>query len=150
MSYCTLEEANIYFGSRYGSTSWTDAYTTDQQAALNTAYKRLNQEYFLGSKTTYGQEAAFPRTGLVNRDGEWLNPATVPQDIKDAECELALAILNGQYTLESTSNTYDSITVGPLRLDYSESGDDVAGTLPDLVIRLLAPYQSARNRTVRA
>lgn len=150
MSYNTIEEANTYFASRYGASAWTNAYTEEQTAALATAYARLNAEYYVGSRTVYGQAAAFPRTGLVNRDGEWLSPSVVPQDVKDAECELALAILNGQYMLESTSNTYDSITVGPLRLDYSEAGDEPAGAMPDLVIRLLAPFQQSRNRTARA
>lgn len=150
MSYNTLAEANTYFSNRYGSSDWEDADVSDLQKALSTAYKRLNQEYYMGTRTSTSQEGAFPRYGLKDRNGEWIDENTVPQDIKDAECELALALLNGQYSLEVTGNTYDSITVGPLRLDYSESGDEPAGALPDLVIRLIGPFQQTRNRTVRA
>ena len=50
-TYCTLEEANTYFGDRLASTAWIDAMDLDREAALRMAFTALERLYWVGSQT---------------------------------------------------------------------------------------------------
>lgn len=84
-SYATESEAQTYFDSRLHTEPWDDASTTDRSKALAQATKIIDRLNFSGEKTESTQELQFPRGG----DTE------VPQDIKDASAEIALALLDG-------------------------------------------------------
>lgn len=82
-AYVTLEEANTYFASRLHAEAWTAATDTDKQKALDMATRAIDRTPVKGVKTNYDQANQFPRY-----------PDTeVPQAVKDATCEEALALL---------------------------------------------------------
>lgn len=82
-AYATTEEANTYFASRLHAEAWTQASTCDKQKALDMATRAINRTPLKGVKASYDQANQFPRY-----------PDTeVPQAVKDACCEEALAIL---------------------------------------------------------
>mgnify|MGYP001293305334 CR=1 FL=1 len=81
--YVTVEEANTYFASRLHAEAWNAASAGDQQKALDMATRAINRTPLKGVKASYDQANQFPRY-----------PDTeVPQAVKDACCEEALAIL---------------------------------------------------------
>lgn len=83
MAYVTLEEANTYFESRLHAEAWTNASDTDKQKALEMATRAIDRTPLKGVKASWDQAHQFPRY-----------PDTeVPQAVKDACCEEALAIL---------------------------------------------------------
>ncbi len=83
MVYVTLEEANTYFESRLHAEAWTNASDTDKQKALEMATRAIDRTPLKGVKASWDQAHQFPRY-----------PDTeVPQAVKDACCEEALAIL---------------------------------------------------------
>ena len=109
-AYATVEEATTYFASRLHAEAWTQASTCDKGKALDMATRAIDRTPLKGVKTSYDQANQFPRY-----------PDTeVPQAVKDACCEEALAILergNNQrrklqqegvqsFTLGNMSETY--------------------------------------------
>lgn len=86
MAYATITEANTYFEGRMFTQSWDRALTVERTAALEHASKIINNITYKGRKTDLNQTDEFPRDIT---DGE------VPQDVKDATAEIALALLDG-------------------------------------------------------
>jgi len=109
-SYCTIEEANAYFSGRLHAESWGQADESTKEKALKQATRAIDRQLLIGRKTNPEQELAFPRYP----DEE------VPEAVKEACCEEALAILergNSQrrrlqqegvqsFTLGNMSETY--------------------------------------------
>jgi hypothetical protein len=107
-SYVTVEDAENYFEFRLHASAWEDAENDDKCRALVTATRLIDRLNFAGLRTADynrlqpinwlipqprtldpsslpGQNFEFPRNGSV----------TIPQDIVDAACEIALALLDG-------------------------------------------------------
>jgi hypothetical protein len=107
-SYATVEYAEDYFKFRLNSDAWNEAETDDKCKALVTATRCIDRLNFAGLRTydynrllpiefripiprelapspLPGQTLEFPRNG----------DTTIPQDIMDATCEQALALLDG-------------------------------------------------------
>ena len=100
LSMVTLEEAETYFKGRVGSENWdcVSELTEDEQGespseqeaflklqALVDATRRINRLNYKGCKADPAQAHAFPR----DDDSE------IPNNIKDAVCELANELLGG-------------------------------------------------------
>lgn len=83
--YATTAEGNTYFEDFLWASAWNDAADADRLKALKTATRAIDRLSFLGKKHADAQENQFPRG----------DDTAVPQDIKDACCELALAFLDG-------------------------------------------------------
>ena len=82
-AYVTVEEAATYFASRLHSEAWTSAVDADKEKALTMATRAIDRTPVKGVKSSYDQANQFPRY-----------PDTqVPQAVKDACCEEALALL---------------------------------------------------------
>ena len=83
MSYVNLTEANEYFSNRLHADAWAEASDADKDKALAMAAKAIDRQPLSGRKTDTTQTLAFPRY-----------PDTeVPVAVKDACCEVALALL---------------------------------------------------------
>ena len=110
MAYVDLEEANEYFSNRLHVDAWAEASDADKEKAFAMATKAIDRQRLNGRKTNPSQPLAFPRY-----------PDTeIPQHVKEACCEEALAILergNSQrkklqqegvqsFTLGNMSETY--------------------------------------------
>jgi phage gp36-like protein len=109
-SYCTTEYADEYFAGRLHAERWGETSDADKEKALRQATKEIDRQLLKGRKATDTQELAFPRYP----DEE------VPEAVKEACCEIALALLergNSQrrklqqegvqsFTLGNMSETY--------------------------------------------
>jgi len=110
-AYVTVQEADTYFSERLFSEVWINASPEDKQKALVMATKSIDRKPLRGRKTDPQQELAFPRNG----DTE------VPQEVKDACCEEALAILSSagnQHSLYGPKPGLKSIQIGKTREEY--------------------------------
>lgn len=82
-SYISIEEANEYFAGRLHAERWYETDNITKEAALKQATRAIDRQLLKGRKTNPEQELAFPRY-----------PDTeVPEAVKEACCEEALAIL---------------------------------------------------------
>ena len=130
-SYVTTAEATTYFGSRLHAEAWTAAKDADQQKALDMATRVIDRTPVVGVKSSYNQTNQFPRY-----------PDTeVPQAVKDATCEEALALLergNGQRR-KLQQEGVASFSVGGLSETYV-SGARGGGLLSQEAKELLRPW----------
>ena len=83
--YLTAIEAQVYFDERLNTECWDDSLEADQEKALKQATRAIDKINYRGAKTSSTQERQFPR----DSDTE------VPQDVLEAVCEEALALLEG-------------------------------------------------------
>lgn len=85
MTYLYEDEAQLYFDGRVGSECWDSSDSTERLKALKHATRIIDRLNFVGCKADANQELQFPRNG----------DTVVPQAIKHAVCEIALALLDG-------------------------------------------------------
>ena len=87
--YLDETEAQTYFDTVLFTNVWDSATSEERLKALLMATRIIDRLNYFGSKVSESQEHQFPRTDGSNYD------STVPQQIKDACCEIALALLDG-------------------------------------------------------
>lgn len=109
-SYVTVEEATTYYAARYGFDAW--AASTFKDAALVSAAQVLdNYATWFGDKTDYAQPLQFPRVGIDHAD--------VPEEVKDAQCEIAYLIITNQSTSQVADDPLTSLKAGSLALSFN-------------------------------
>ena len=91
-SYISVDDADTYFGDRYGADQWRAATEVHKAQALATATRHIDMQRLRGRKTDDTQPLAFPRA--IYWRGAWNADTTVPEAVKAAACEEALAILS--------------------------------------------------------
>ena len=105
-SYNSVTEATTYFNSRYDSDEWTQASEQNREKVLKTAARYINRLNYQGDKKDASQEHEFPRGA----------DTVAPQAIKDAECEIALALLKGRdVEFEAEHRGQESTALGGMR-----------------------------------
>lgn len=151
-SFATLAEAQSFHELNFGSDAWfgtTEDSVTSQVRALVKAARRLNQENWLGSRVTSTQALSWPRDGVAKVDavnngfysygyctvGEVYLTTEIPQQIKDAQCLLALAYLDG--FADGEGDSIERWKADDVEITYRQSRPD--GELPAEVTRLISP-----------
>lgn len=122
-TYITLEDAELYFETRLNAELWENATDDDKSKALIMATKKINKMNFIGVKKVITQTLEFPRLyeqkNTDNFPYNYLSIADYPEEIEDAVCEEALAILsfgssthqqNKQFGIKSISMGTESVT----------------------------------------
>ena len=116
-SYISLADADTYFTNIDNST-WLDQGDTEKEAALRTAAQYLDGVYsYIGEMVSNDQALLWPRTPSSDNAGRILSITTIPQKLKDAQCELAVEHLSGSL-LASTDRETQSESVGSLSVSY--------------------------------
>lgn len=122
VSYISAADAATYFSLR-GVETWTEYGETEQEAALVRATSALDswlRGRWLGTKKSQAQALAWPRTGAVDEEGFDILDSTVPVQVRQAACEVALIELTERFIQQSVSrdNTVASESVGPISVSY--------------------------------
>lgn len=132
--YASSAEADTYFATRLNASPWDDASSGNKAKAVTHATAIIDRLNFLGEKTVSTQANQFPRN----------DDTTIPQDIQDACCEIAKALLDGvdpEIEIENLSMT--QMQYGPAKTSYDRSRlpEHIAHGVPSGVAwRLLKPY----------
>lgn len=94
-SFCTIEYAEEYFGGKVFADEWDKADATTKEKALKEATSRINRLKFKGLKADAGQVLEFPRQfpQVVKYSFGYVEQVDIPDEVKAATCEEALAIL---------------------------------------------------------
>lgn len=153
-SYVTLAEFANYRDQNRINADAFDAATVDNKIrALMMAARRLNRENWRGSKVDGTQALAWPRyevpkkdsalTGTANQRlndfsmgfwGEYYESTEIPDVVKDAQCELAIAYLEGFETNEG--QRISKFQADGVSIEYSPSAKDAG--LPVAVSQLIS------------
>lgn len=138
-SYVTVAEADTYFLDRYGYDLWSPLSNTAKEQALVSACLQMDAmcEWY-GYPTDPDQELAFPR------DGE----TTVPDAVKNAQCEIAYMIVVKGSSLSEISvgaaeNPLSELKAGSVGLKFDTSKNTNITEAPLVsayTSALLAPY----------
>ena len=134
-SYVTDAEATAYFIGRLNAEAWDVA--LDPEAALLSAARRLDQESYRGTSAEAAQALAWPRSGVTDEDGRTVASDAIPDRVKRAQMELALAMLGDDLLADTGLEGFESVKVGPLDVTPRHR---TAGALPANVRRELAPF----------
>lgn len=141
-TYVTPLQADLYFEDRLRVETWTAAEDEDKDKALLMARRLLDRQAFAGSLADDNQILAWPRSGLVDREGRAVDPSTVPADVRDAQCELALAFLREDLTADDGRSGVRREKIGEIEVEYDGRAPAKA-PLPEIVAALLKPYLAA-------
>src|SRR5262245_50628907 len=149
-SYVDVAAADAYFDDRLDAAVWTAAVTADKTRALLMAANRLQVENWLGNRVTTAQQLAWPRVDVAKVDpvgaglgygyphgyglgfGEFYKSDEIPQQVKDAQCELALAYLGGFD--DGGEDVMDSFSADGVSVKFRASKPE--GGLPPRVLQL--------------
>lgn len=115
-SYATLAEYQAY-GAAMGWTLSGDDSTDEQH--LRRAALYIDRNYsFPGYQQYQTQALAWPRITSLYVDGWPVDPDIIPQDIKDAQCELAYLIKGGLDPFATLEGVIKSAGAGPARVEF--------------------------------
>lgn len=120
-TYTTLAEASTYFGTTFKSTEWALLSDATKEIALRMACQRMEQLNYIGVPTVEGQTLQFPRSYTNSiYDG-------TPQDVKSAQCELALYLYQNQnnQVLTAQQMGLKSISLGNESYSFGEGVNGV-------------------------
>lgn len=121
-SYISVEEANDYFGGRFGADKWGEYTTIQKQQLLVTATKKLDTCVYGGVKSKAIQALAWPRRSVIDIDGYVLSDVIIPTKLKEATCEMAYWIWTEEDRLLSDTDLLqvDTYSVGPMNLSINK------------------------------
>lgn len=144
-SYVTAAEAGAYFGASLSAGAWAEV--EDRDAALVSAARRLDQVAWRGRRSDPQQPLAWPRSGAVDADGRPIPADAIPDNVKRAQMELALAMSREDLTADTGLEAFESVKVGPLDVKLRDGRP--AGSLPEHVLREIAPLLGAARGSIR-
>jgi len=135
-TYISRTDCDTYLTANYPSanaklTVWNALSDADCEVYLRQALKEIDNQPLQGYKYITTQALAFPRVLYTEvlqingvRSNNWYEQPTVPQDVKDAQCEIALELAQGTTTeanqrAELQRQGVRSFTLGKLSESYS-------------------------------
>lgn len=136
-SYVTLADANYYFSTKFKSADIWAELSDDQKSQLLIESTRMLEVFVYGGlKTTNTQALSWPRTNLVNQNGQTVDPNTIPIQLSSAQCEMADWILTEENRLlgDIELQQVDSFKAGPLDLKIKPN----AIIAPPIVAQLIS------------
>jgi len=141
-SYISVETAEDWMDMRLHKAEWTAATTADKEAALMWATRILERYSWKGEPSDMGisppQALRWPRSYVLNLDGDELAGDTIPAFLQEATTELAFFLLKKDRTDDP-----EGIGFKRLKVDVIELEPDTlraANTLPNTVMDLISPY----------
>jgi hypothetical protein len=140
--YADEAYAIAYFAQRLGTDAFDAGSSTNRVKGLKQATLLIDTLNFIGSKTDQAQANEFPRNG----------DTLVPEEVKQACCEQALALLLGQ-SLEAgvAARRLASVSVGDASESYRDGIDGLgenAGLTSATAGRLLMPWLSSPREII--
>jgi hypothetical protein len=146
-TYIGLADADAYFEGRLNNTAWTGADIDTKTAALIQATRLLDSYVtWTGSKKTAEQSLQFPRAGIYVNNTDY--SGIIPTELKNAECELALVLLQQDTQAISDTIGFSQISVaGTVSLTIDKH--DRVKEVPSHVFMLISHLGNRKGRHVR-
>ena len=136
-SYGTLAEADLYFTGHVDSNMWSMLDIAHKEYLLKTAAQLMEKWDYQGEPVVAEQALAWPRVNVYRGFRKVPVPSDViPQEIKDAQFELALFV----YDNYNVTN-YASIGISGMAI----SGAGAYSALPELVRSKIQPFLKSRS-----
>lgn len=152
-SYYSVANADTYFSTMRGDSAeyaadWDAATDATKEACLRWATRLIDKLWrWDGQKSTTTQALKWPRTYVLDDEGDEIDGAVIPNDLKYATAELARALLVDAERVEDQEVGLASLSAGPVSLVFDKY--DRSSTLPKTVKSLLSSFGSARGGSSR-
>lgn len=146
--YVTVAEADSYMSERLHTEEWVAATTANKTAALIWASKMLDNMFtWTGQRVAVDQPMGFPRYGLYDKDGFWIESDVIPKQIKSATIEQAFLLLQDDRTTFSDAGKSDlnSLSVGSISLAFQGNGQNSKPVASDYVRTILTGLYDVVN-----
>lgn len=145
-SFADVAYATAYFANNPYATKWQFAQSFEKENALITAAMEMEKLDYLGSRVDSTQALKWPRAYVRKVDvplggSAYYENTEIPRQIKDAQCEWALALLTSNVLHTSELDKVSSISLGPLSVAVNSSGSH-ATRMPRMVSALLSGFTS--------
>jgi len=139
-SYGTLAEASTFIDTRLNRDAWEDADPADQERALISATRWLDEFDYIGDIATNTQALKWPRIDNDIFDLVW-DDDEIPPKLKTAQFLFAFLELTPGVALSSDLGVSDgiisSLTVGPVTVRYDTSATSDLMQVPGEIARML-------------
>lgn len=146
-SYVTRAEGDSYHECRLFVDDWTSASDANKDTALVWATSILDSHFdWAGTRFSIEQKLRWPRSGVLDRDGQLFDNDEIPQELKDAVSELARYLLTSDRTAESGTEGIKKLKVDVIELEFDKH--DRTTTIPDEVYQMVVHL--GRLKTVTA
>lgn len=123
-TFGTLTEANDYLAARLNVGAWTSLPDdASKNAALAWATRLMEAEIdWTGMPASTTQALAWPRTGMVGRNGAVIPSDVIPQEIKNLQFELALQLASSDPLAinQAAAAGLTSLQAGPVKLTFAD------------------------------
>lgn len=135
-SYVAVADADTYWAGRVNAADWAKLSTTQKEAALREACQYLDVAYkWIGKRLWIAQPLYWPRLFYLANDDQRVEPNTIPQQVKNAQCELALLAASSKLAPERDGQKVASEQVGPLAVSYFQTDPARVFPMVDLLLR---------------
>jgi hypothetical protein len=139
-TFATVDEFRAFAETRYPQLAWVATATDDMVAAiLVMAGRALNGDFdWTGAQVTGTQSMVWPRVGMVDRGGYSIATTVVPVELKNAQCELALQMGNGDLVSDNDAlkQGISSVKAGSVAVSF-QNVDTSSQDAVDMAIRRL-------------
>jgi len=121
ISYLLTEESDEIISTLYSSldeekVTWDVLHINDKEAFLRQSLAEIESLMFCGAKTNPNQTLSFPRNGVIN----------VPDDVKTAQAENAIAIMKERLKARSDSQFKTLSSMGSMaNVKYDRKKQDL-------------------------
>ena len=142
-SYASNAEADDYLSDHVDVATWLAWDRIEQDRYLVTAARMIDRQVWQGTKYQQAptQVMDWPRSGLTNEEDQAIDETTIPQFVKDAQCELTIAIGKDSavQTERNTGSNIKRMKAGSAELELF--GTRTTGTrFPVIIHELLGLY----------
>lgn len=141
-SYVSVAMADDWMTKRLHAADWTAATNAEKESALMWATRLLERYSWKGEPTTSGvspaQALRWPRSYVLDLDGNELDGTTIPDFLQEATTELAFSLIQDDRTEDPDGIGFKRLKVGPIELEPDTVRS--ANTLPKTVMDLISPY----------
>ena len=141
-TYSDIAYTDAYLASM-GYTIWAPLLTAEKEAAKRMAARWLDSKNYTGTRSTMEQGLEWPRVGGVFGNQFDIPTTTIPENLKRAECELAVRAAQGLLTTDSQGGYITHEQLGELSVSYSDKTRQASITRFKVVDDLLAPILSS-------
>ena len=151
-SYINVANADTYFEHMIHADSWRAADDTVKENALITATSWLDRQDWEGEKyqDAPAQVLDFPRSGLIDSEGNAVDETAVPQEIFDATCELGLILIldNEAQDSSGTGSNIKILEAGSAKIQYFRA--EGGSRFPTIVDELIGLWLTAGSGSATA
>jgi hypothetical protein len=137
-TYVSLEAVETYFAAHGAPTDWTGTDAV-KEGALRVARQWIDSAYtWKGGIVDETQALDWPRQGVYDDEGRAIAEDSIPQALKDAQCEAAVEHLRSSLTVPvARGGMVKRTKVGPLEKEFMDGAP--GARLRTFLTSLLAP-----------